>query len=96
MPAAHPSRAPPPTSPRPACSLLVIRICLFMAYVWILVNAVTGLPAWPSVDNPGYLAVDALVWSILNLIVHGAAMLQVHAAGAAAAAAAGAPPVWGL
>lgn len=59
-------------------SLLIIRICLFMAYVWLLINAVTGLPAWPDVDNPGYLAVDSLVWSILNLIVHGAAMWQVR------------------
>lgn len=75
-----------------------------MAYVWLLINALTGLPVWPNVDRPGYLAVDALVWSILNLFVHGAAMFQVrrrrtaacHPPAALGAAQPGRPPAGSL
>lgn len=64
--------------PHTRCSLLVIRICLFSAYVWLLINACTGIPLWPSVDSPGYLSLDMLIWAIINLCVHGTAMLQVR------------------
>ncbi|PRW45226.1 blood vessel epicardial substance isoform X1 [Chlorella sorokiniana] len=56
--------------------LLLIRICLFLAYSWMLVLALVGYPSWPSVFNPDYVSIDGIVWAALNLIFHGLAMLQ--------------------
>lgn len=61
----------PPTCPpaRPAlpstsgpCSLLLIRLCLTMAYIWLMTAASVGYPAWPGVSNPGFYSLDGIIW----------------------------------
>lgn len=42
--------------------LLIIRVCLLVAYVFLLTAAATGYPNWGSLDNPGYISLDGIVW----------------------------------
>ncbi|GAB4819341.1 hypothetical protein N2152v2_006387 [Parachlorella kessleri] len=56
--------------------LLVIRVCLLLAYVWMLTAAATGYPIWPGIANPGVIGVDGIVWACLNLFFHGLALLS--------------------
>ncbi|PSC72441.1 Transcriptional Crp Fnr family [Micractinium conductrix] len=56
--------------------LLLIRLSLVMAYLWMLTAAATGYPIWPNVSNPGFIGVDGITWSILNLFFHGVAFAR--------------------
>lgn len=56
--------------------LLIIRFFLFLAYVMLFINAVTGSPLWPDVTNTGYIPIDGLFWSCAGLYVHGASLLN--------------------
>lgn len=54
------------TAQKPA-SLLLIRICLILAYIWLLVGACNGYPSWPHITDgpagqPGFISVDGIVW----------------------------------
>ena len=57
------------TPPQPAlastsgpCSLLLIRLCLTMAYIWLMTAASVGYPDWPKVSNPGFYSLDGIIW----------------------------------
>jgi hypothetical protein len=50
--------------------LLIIRICLSSAYVFLFLNSVMGAPLWPSLRLPDKIQLDAVCWAILNLYVH--------------------------
>ena len=48
-------------------SLLLIRLCLIMAYVWLMTAACNGYPSWPNITDgpagqPGFISVDGIVW----------------------------------
>ena len=40
-----------------------------------------GYPIWPNVSNPGFIGVDGITWSILNLFFHGVAFARLVSAG---------------
>lgn len=42
--------------------LLLIRLSLFMAYVWLMVAAGVGYPVWPSTANLGWISLDGIIW----------------------------------
>ena len=50
--------------------LLIIRICLSSAYVFLFLNSVLGAPLWPSLYNPDKVQLDGILWAITNLYVH--------------------------
>ena len=56
--------------------ILLIRIFLFLAYTFLLTNGVCGFPSWPNYQWTGSIGLDAIIWSCLNLIVHGCAIAQ--------------------
>ena len=60
--------------------LLIIRLCLVFAYGFLFIIALMGLPGWG--DSPlwtGRMAVDILVWSILNIVVvHGSGVIRMY------------------
>ena len=56
--------------------LLLIRIFLFLAYVWLLTASLIGFPRWPDYEATGFVSVDGIVWSVFNIIVHGVAIVK--------------------
>lgn len=56
--------------------LLVIRFFLFVAYIMLFLNSALGSPLWGSVNTPGAIAVDTLLWALLGLYVHGASLVR--------------------
>jgi hypothetical protein len=50
--------------------LLVIRLCLTSAYVFLILNCLVGSPLWPYLRRPEHLTVDMLVWGFLCIYVH--------------------------
>lgn len=55
-----------------SADLLLIRLLLFLGYVFLFLNAVLGGPLWPDLSWPGHIAVNSLVWACLGLYIHGA------------------------
>ena len=59
--------------------LLIIRLCLTFAYGFLLVGALLGLPTWGESLWTGKMALDLVVWSILNLVVvHGSDVIRIY------------------
>jgi hypothetical protein len=56
--------------------ILLIRIFLFLAYLWLLTSSSIGFPRWPGYTPTGTYSIDGIVWSGINLIVHLAAILR--------------------
>lgn len=50
--------------------LLIIRICLSSAYVFLFLNSILGAPLWPSFTSPNKIQLDGVCWACLNLYVH--------------------------
>ena len=50
--------------------LLVIRLCLASAYIFLITNCLMGGPLWPHWIKPGHLTVDMLIWGIVCFYVH--------------------------
>jgi CRP-like cAMP-binding protein len=50
--------------------LLIIRICLSSAYVFLFLNSILGAPLWPSFRSPNKIQLDGACWACLNLYVH--------------------------
>jgi CRP-like cAMP-binding protein len=50
--------------------LLIIRICLSSAYVFLFLNSALGAPLWPLLDLPDKIQIDGVAWAVLNLYVH--------------------------
>jgi hypothetical protein len=55
--------------------LLVIRFFLFLAYCMLFLNAALGSPLWPNSSNPQHISVDAILWGLVGMYVHGASLL---------------------
>jgi hypothetical protein len=51
--------------------LLLIRLLLSIAYLFLLINALLGSPLWPDLSWPNHIALDSLIWAIVGLYVHG-------------------------
>jgi hypothetical protein len=49
--------------------VLLIRLFLSIAYIWLLAAAAAGLPPWPSVKSD-HVAVDAVVWAVVSGSFH--------------------------
>lgn len=56
--------------------ILIVRVFLFLAYIWLLATSITGAQAWPNYTFNGNISVDGLVWAILNLYMHGSNILR--------------------
>jgi hypothetical protein len=50
--------------------LLVVRLCLSSAYIFLILNCLMGSPLWPYLRRPEHLTVDMLVWGIVCFYVH--------------------------
>lgn len=56
--------------------LLILRICLFVAYLFLLVDALVGAPGlWLGITGDNGLSVDGLVWSLVGLYCHGSSLI---------------------
>mmetsp|Transcript_2881 Transcript_2881/g.6212 ORF Transcript_2881/g.6212 Transcript_2881/m.6212 type:complete len:366 (+) Transcript_2881:178-1275(+) len=56
--------------------LLVVRLCLSSAYIFLIVNGIMGSPLWPQLRRPGHLTVDMLIWGIICFYVHMASVVN--------------------
>lgn len=56
--------------------ILLIRLFLTSAYVFLLVSAALGYPRWPNVGSTGGIAVDGVVWATLSGSLHALALLR--------------------
>lgn len=56
--------------------LLVVRLCLTSAYVFLIVNGLLGSPLWPHLYRPGHLTVDMLIWGFICFYVHVASVVR--------------------
>jgi len=50
--------------------LLIIRLCLTSAYVFLFLNSALGGPLWPLLSLEGKVQLDGMIWALLNLYVH--------------------------
>jgi hypothetical protein len=55
--------------------LLVIRLFLFIAYMFLFLHAAMGGPLWNNLVNSGTVAVDGVCWSILGMYIHGSSLV---------------------
>jgi len=55
--------------------LLIVRFCLFLAYLMLFLNAALGSPLWPDASSLGGIALDSLLWSLVGMYVHGTSLL---------------------
>mmetsp|Transcript_13473 Transcript_13473/g.40880 ORF Transcript_13473/g.40880 Transcript_13473/m.40880 type:complete len:376 (+) Transcript_13473:123-1250(+) len=60
--------------------LLIVRLMLTLAYVFLLAHVLTGFAPWPFVyqqaDQPFLIAVDSVVWAVLGVYVHGSSLFR--------------------
>lgn len=56
--------------------LLVVRLCLSSAYIFLILNGIMGSPLWPHLRRPGHLTVDMLIWGFICLYVHVASVVR--------------------
>ena len=51
--------------------LLIVRLCLLNAYIFLMLNSLAGGPLWPHLTVPGKVfQLDGVFWATLNLFVH--------------------------
>jgi CRP-like cAMP-binding protein len=50
--------------------LLIIRLCLSIAYSLLFLDAILGSPLWPEVISPHRIQPDAMFWALANMYVH--------------------------
>jgi hypothetical protein len=61
--------------------LLVIRMSLTLAYTFLFICGVLGLPSWDESFTgwDGKIAVDIIIWSIVNIVVvHGSGVVRMY------------------
>eukprot|EP00042_Codosiga_hollandica_P039286 m.327820 g.327820 ORF g.327820 m.327820 type:complete len:343 (+) comp55584_c0_seq3:1429-2457(+) len=52
------------------CDMLMLRVVLFLGFLFLFIWGAYGLAAWPDIENPAnILPVDSLVWNGLNMIL---------------------------
>jgi hypothetical protein len=58
--------------------LLIVRLMLTFAYTFMLANVLAGFPRWPRMTQgePFTLSVDAIVWAVLGVYVHGSSLFR--------------------
>lgn len=54
--------------------IILIRISLLLAYIWLLTASLIGFPRWPEYQATGSMSVDGVVWACINILVHGVAI----------------------
>ena len=58
--------------------LLIIRICLTLAYTFLLLSGLLGLPSW-ALWTTGRIAPDVIVWAIINIVaIHESEVLRMY------------------
>jgi hypothetical protein len=50
--------------------LLIIRLCLSMAYTLLFLDSILGAPHWPQVIFREHIKVDNIIWALLNMYVN--------------------------
>ena len=56
--------------------ILLIRLSLLCAYVFLLVTGALGIPSWPGVSSDGAIGLEAIVFSSINIVTHGIAIIR--------------------
>lgn len=56
--------------------ILIIRIFLFLAYTFLLTASLCGFPPWPDYKTTDKIEISTIVWSCMNLIMHGSAIFR--------------------
>jgi hypothetical protein len=50
--------------------LLIIRLCLSLAYSLLFLDAMLGSPLWPEIISPHSIQPDGIFWGLANMYVH--------------------------
>ncbi|GAB4815350.1 hypothetical protein N2152v2_002396, partial [Parachlorella kessleri] len=56
--------------------ILLIRLFLTLAYIFLLTGAVTGYPGWAGFTVTNSVSVDGIIWSGVCLLLHGFALFR--------------------
>ena len=56
--------------------ILLVRLFLSLAYIFLLVAALLGQPRWPGVDSTGIIFLDTAIWSIVSGALHTIALVR--------------------
>ena len=56
--------------------ILLIRISLLCAYVFLLATGALGIPSWPGVSSDGAIGLETIVFSSINIVTHGLAIAR--------------------
>ena len=56
--------------------ILLIRVFLLLAYVFLLVTGGLGMPSWPGVSSNGQIGLETIVFSSINIVTHFAAIVR--------------------
>jgi hypothetical protein len=60
--------------------LLVLRVTLVFAYVFLLVQALLGFPSWSNSFAPwsGNIGLDTVIWCTINVFLHGCGVARMY------------------
>lgn len=56
--------------------ILVIRVSLLFAYVFLLVTGALGNPLWPGVEGDGNISLETCVFAAINVVTHSIAIAR--------------------
>lgn len=59
--------------------VLLIRLFLSMAYIFLCASALVGLPRWPSVSSTDTMVLDTIIWSAISGFFHIFALVRLVA-----------------
>ena len=56
--------------------ILLIRVCLLFAYIFLLVTGALGNPVWPGVVSDGHIGLETIVFAVINIVTHSIAIAR--------------------
>lgn len=56
--------------------ILIIRVSLLFAYIFLLITGALGNPLWPGVEGDGAISLETIVFSAINVVTHATAIAR--------------------
>lgn len=56
--------------------ILIIRVSLLFAYVFLLITGALGNPLWPGVEGDGKISLETIVFAAINVVTHSTAIAR--------------------
>ena len=56
--------------------ILIIRVSLLFAYIFLLITGALGNPLWPGVEGDGKISLETIVFAAINVVTHSTAIAR--------------------